>query len=274
MSTPTPHSPTPQADLLAAATPSIGLVLPSSGPASGGNPVLILGSGLANASSVTFGGTPASILFQDPIGLLIIVTAPAHAPGTVPVVVTTTSGTSAPAMYTYIGPPPPPPAPTATSILPATGPTTGGTPFVISGTNLTGATVTFGGAAATVVASTPTQISGLTPPNAAGNVPVVVTTPGGMATVPGGFTYLALPPTVTATVSPNVGVAAGGTPFTIVGTNLTNATVTFGGNAATITTNTGTVITGTTPPGTATTTVNVVVTTPAGTASAGAFTYV
>ena len=253
--------------------PVVLLVTPDSGPASGGNAVTLTGLGLNGAVQVLFGSTPATIVGDNflGLGLSLTVIAPPGT-GTVEVTVTSASGTSNPVPYTYLGAPPPPGPPTAAGILPVSGVTTGGTPFVITGTNLTGATVTFGGAPATVVASSGTQVFGLTPPHTAGNVPVVVTTPGGTATVPGGFTYLA-PPTVTGPVSPTTGVPAGGTVFTITGTNLSGATVTFGGNSATITSNTGTVITGTTPAGTVGTTVPVVVTTPGGTASAGAFTY-
>ncbi|OIK23526.1 cell surface receptor IPT/TIG domain-containing protein [Streptomyces malaysiense] len=245
-----------------------------SGPAGGGNLVLIVGSGLANASSVTFGGTPASILFQDPIGLLIIVTAPAHAAGTVPVVVTNAGGTSAPAMYTYLAPV----GPVVLSLLPTSGPTTGGTPFTIVGSNLAGASVTFNGVAATgvVVDPTGTIVTGVTPAGTAGNVPVVVTTPAGSATVAGGFTYVAPPPPVAVSLVPVTGPTTGGTPFVLVGSNLAGASVTFNGVAATgvVVDPSGTIVTGVTPAGTAGN-VPVVVTTPAGSATvAGGFTYV
>ncbi|MGW3263645.1 IPT/TIG domain-containing protein, partial [Streptomyces sp. NPDC001056] len=228
-------------------TPTIGALIPNSGPTSGGNPVLILGSGLANASSVTFGGTPAGILFQDPVGLLIIVMAPAHAAGTVPVVVTNAGGSSAPAMYSYVAPA----APTVISLIPTSGPTTGGTPFTIVGSHLTGASVTFNGVPATgvVVDPTGTVLTGLTPAGAAGNVPVVVTTPGGSTTVTGGFTYVAPPGPVVILLAPITGPVAGGTAFTIVGSNLTGASVTFNGVPATgvVVDPTGTVLTGLTP---------------------------
>ncbi|GAA3033873.1 hypothetical protein GCM10020000_08970 [Streptomyces olivoverticillatus] len=164
MSTLIPPVPGLQANLLAT-TPSIGLLIPMVGPATGGTPVLIIGSGLANATSVTFGGTPATVLFQDPLGLLIIALAPAHAAGPVQVVVTTTSGTSAPALFTYLTPAPP----IAALITPNTGPAAGGTPFTITGVNLTGAAVTFGGIAATgvTVDTTGTILTGVTPAHAA-----------------------------------------------------------------------------------------------------------
>ncbi|GGY22146.1 IPT/TIG domain-containing protein [Streptomyces djakartensis] len=255
--------------------PTVLAVVPASGPTTGGNLVLLLGFNLSGATSVTFGGTPATIVAQDPSGLLLVVLAPAHAAGSVPVVVTTPAGTSAPVTYTYVAPPVPPP-PTAIAIVPQTGPTTGGTPFTIVGTNLTGASVTFNGVPATNVnVIGGVLVTGLTPAGVAGNATVQVTTPAGTATVPGGFTYVAAtPPTVTA-ITPATGPIAGGTPFVITGTNLTGASVTFGGNPATnvIVTAGGTLLIGLTPPGAAGN-ATVQVTTPGGTATVpGGFTY-
>jgi PKD repeat protein len=90
-------------------------------------------------------------------------------------------------------------APTFTSVTPASGPTTGGTDVTITGTNLTGATVvTFGGIAATgITVIDANTITVTTPAHAAGAVNVVVTTPGGIATGTGAYTYV-VPPTVTA----------------------------------------------------------------------------
>ena len=77
------------------------------------------------------------------------------------------------------------PAPSATSL------TAVGTTLTITGTNLVpGFTnVTVGGIAATVTAATTTSLTVTAPPGVPGNAPVVVTTPGGSSTVPGGFTY-------------------------------------------------------------------------------------
>jgi hypothetical protein len=167
-------------------------VLPNSGPAAGGNTVQLLGLGLGGATSVLFGTTPGTILAGDPLGLTLSVTAPAHAADSVPVTVVTSSGTSNSVSYTYATPVPPAP-PTAVSINPAAGPVAGNTPFVINGTHLTGASVTFNGVAATVLGADPTGtlLIGIVPVGAAaGNVPVVVTTASGTATVPGGYTYV------------------------------------------------------------------------------------
>lgn len=82
------------------------------------------------------------------------------------------------------------------------------------------------------------------------------------------------PPTITS-ITPNTGPAAGGTAFTVVGTNLTGATVlTFGGTTATSKVVVDdTHMTGVTPAKSAGA-YNVVITTPAGTVTAtNGFTY-
>ena len=125
--------------------------------------------------------------------------------------------------------------------------------MTITGTNFAaGATVTFGGTAATnVVVVSGTQITATTPAGSAGAVTVTVTSMGRAGSLTNGFTYVA-PPTVSS-VSPNSGPVAGGTAVTITGTNFaTGATVTFGGTAATnVVVVSGTQITATTPAGSA-----------------------
>ncbi|QKV95136.1 IPT/TIG domain-containing protein [Streptomyces sp. NA02950] len=181
-------SPVPNQDVaLAVGVPTILLVVPSSGPIGGGNPVVLIGTNLDTVTSVTFGGTAATIVAQPPTGTVLIVTAPAHAAGAVPVVATNPSGASVPAGYTYLVPLPP----LAFLITPVSGPAAGGTSFTIIGANLTGASVTFNGTAATgvTVAAGGAVLTGVTPAGTAGPATVVVTTPGGTATVPGGYLY-------------------------------------------------------------------------------------
>ncbi|THA32840.1 IPT/TIG domain-containing protein [Streptomyces sp. A1547] len=80
------------------------------------------------------------------------------------------------------------------------------------------------------------------------------------------FTFLPDAPTVTG-ISPDTGLAAGGTPVTLTGTNLTGATLAFGpGNPATDVTCTPSSCTATAPAGTGT--VDVRATTPGGTSAA------
>ncbi|MEL7719561.1 cadherin-like beta sandwich domain-containing protein [Citromicrobium bathyomarinum] len=84
------------------------------------------------------------------------------------------------------------PEPTITGVAPDEGPTPGNKAVTITGTGfLEVSSVTFGGADAnafTVASST--RIDVLTPAHAAGSVDVVVTTPGGAATLANGYTYI------------------------------------------------------------------------------------
>jgi fibronectin type 3 domain-containing protein len=136
-------------------------------------------------------------------------------------------------------------------VSPNSGSTAGGTAVTITGTNfLSGATVTFGGTAATnVVVVSATEITASTPAAGAGAVTVTVTVNGQSGSLASGFTYVVIP-TVSG-VSPNTGSTAGGTAVTITGTNFAaGATVTFGGTAATnVVVVSATEITATTPAG-------------------------
>jgi putative cell wall-binding protein len=168
-------------------------------------------------------------------------------------------------------------APTLTAISPASASESGNTSFTITGTNLAGtSSVNFCGAPATSLVVTGTAISGTAPARAPGACTVTVTTPGGTATI--AFSYFAegaTPAPTLATIAPTSGPAAGGTAFTLTGTDLTGATaVTFCGTpAAGFTVVNATTITGTTPAGTAGP-CNVTVTTPGGTSGPVVFTFV
>jgi len=100
-------------------------------------------------------------------------------------------------------------APSISSITPNSGSTDGGETVAISGTDLAGASVTFGGTTATVTANTDTSLSVTTPAKTEGAVDVVVTTASGSDTVIGGYTYNApSPPPGPLTVT--VGALEGG----------------------------------------------------------------
>ena len=106
------------------------------------------------------------------------------------------------------------PPPTVTSLNPTSGPTAGGNSVVITGTNLTGATVvTFGGvAASSFTVDSPTQITAVVPAQAAGMVKVLVNPPGGtsVSTVADDYTYVAPPPAPTVPGAPTNAVATAG----------------------------------------------------------------
>lgn len=127
---------------------------------------------------------------------------------------------------------PPNPAPAITSIAPSSGSIGGGTSVTITGTNFsTGATVTFGGTAASSVnVTSTTSITAVTPAaSATGTVAVKVTNADGQSATFTGFIYTPAPPSITS-VSPNSGPTSGNTAITISGSGFqSGATVTIGG---------------------------------------------
>ena len=102
-------------------------------------------------------------------------------------------------------------APAITSIQPSSGPSTGGTAVTIGGSNfVSGATVSFGGSAASNVSvSNSTTITATTPAKS-GQVDVVVTNPSGQsATAAGGYTFV-VTPAATPAFNPPAGAYIGG----------------------------------------------------------------
>ncbi|WP_348689065.1 putative Ig domain-containing protein, partial [Aeromonas bestiarum] len=106
--------------------------------------------------------------------------------------------------------------PTLTSAAPNSGSTAGATSVTLTGTNLTGATaVSFGGTAATgYTVNNATTITATTPAHAAGAVNVVVTTPGGSATLTNGYTYT-VPAPIAGPVSATVAANSSANPITL-----------------------------------------------------------
>ena len=164
--------------------------------------------------------------------------------------------------------------PTVTNIVPAAGPAAGGTSVVITGTGFGGLSgadaVRFGTHNATsYVVNSPTQITAVAPAGATGTtVDVRVTTPAGTSAVSAACKYSYGAPTVTL-LTPAAGVAEGGNSVVITGTGFTGVTaVKFGlVDATSYVVNSPTQITAVAPTGTAGTTVDVTVTTPAGTSA-------
>jgi hypothetical protein len=242
--------------------PTISSVWPNSGPAVGGTVVTITGTAFQSGATVTFGQSPAAAVFFNSATQLQATT-PAHAQGTVDVIVRNPDSQSATVSggFTYQ----PVPAP---GVSPASGTIDGGTSVTITGTGfqpgVPGTTVTFGGVAGTgvnVLSSTKIQVT--TPAHAAGAVDVKVTNPDSQSlTLPGGYTYVTSP--IITGLFVDSGLSTGGTPVTITGSNFAGgATVTFGTlSAASVNVLSTTRIDVTTPAQPAGTIVDVTVTNP------------
>jgi LPXTG-motif cell wall-anchored protein len=78
-------------------------VAPTSGPISGGTGVTITGSGFTGATGVTFNGVAGTDFTLDAAGETITVVTPAHAAGTVDVVIVFPAGTVVAGTFTYVG---------------------------------------------------------------------------------------------------------------------------------------------------------------------------
>lgn len=225
------------ADAPQSSGPSILSVAPISGPEKGGIKVLIGGANFnfgtqQDAPAISFGGQPAThvrVLSATQVACM----APAHAAGHVPVQVTNSDGKSASSAndFTYTTT-----SLAVSSVTPNSGPPAGGTSVTVTGSGFaSGATVSFGGTAASGVSVvSPTQISATSPAHAAGAVDVSVTNPdGSQGSLPAGFTYSASSAVNVSSVAPNSGSTSGGTTVVIAGTGFVNgATVSFGSAAA------------------------------------------
>ncbi len=246
-------------------------VTPSAGPSSGGVTVTLTGTGFTGETLVTFGNKPSIEVLANLEGTELTALLPSHAAGPVDVTVATVGGSATLASgLTYVD------APTLATVAPTTGPTGGGTPVTLAGTQFrAGMQVRFGGVLATgVTMVSTTQATALTPAHAAGDVDVSVTTPGGTTTLSNAFTYVAAPSLTD--VSPDEGPATGGQSVTLSGTNLRSGMqVRFDGTLATLVSvhASGTLAMVTTPVHAAGA-VDVSVTTPGGSdALAGGYTY-
>ncbi len=198
--------------------PTVTSLSPSSGASGGGYTVDILGSGLANARSVTFGSASATIQ-ADSDGDLTVIAPPGTNGATVPVTVTTSAGSNtagSSSQFTYTAPA----SLAVTGVTPSAGPVGGGTSVTITGAGFTGATrVLFGSSAATTFhVSSDTSITATSPAgsDSTGWVDVRVVGPSGESPVSGADQF-AYGPTVSG-YAPNYGPVTGGTAITISGT--------------------------------------------------------
>ncbi|MFI6365971.1 IPT/TIG domain-containing protein [Nocardia sp. NPDC050630] len=108
--------------------PTITAVSPSSGPASGGNPVVITGTWFTGPT--TLRSVTTATVFTIDSDTQITAIAPPET-GTVQVIISNTGETSNGATYTYVT------VPSSTSHAPITGPTADGTTVTLTGTGLT-----------------------------------------------------------------------------------------------------------------------------------------
>ncbi|MGE3166825.1 MAG: IPT/TIG domain-containing protein, partial [Planctomycetota bacterium] len=223
--------------------PDLVSVSPTSGTPLGGTSVTLTGTGFIAGTTVTFGGTPAaSVTFVNATTLTAVT--PAHASGSVDVVVTNVNGTDTLINgFTFNN------GPDLVSVSPTSGTPLGGTSVTLTGTGfIAGTTVTFGGTpAASVMFVNATTLTAVTPAHASGVVDVVVTNTNGTDTLVGGFTFNNGPDLVS--VSPTSGTPLGGTSVTLTGTGFIAGTaVTFGGTpAASVTFVNATTLTAVTP---------------------------
>jgi hypothetical protein len=253
----------------APAGPAVTARTPTTGLTTGGDTVTVLGSGFTAATAVTFGST-AALSFQVLSDSALLAVVPAGSAGTVHITVTTAGGTSSTStsdQYTYTAAS----APTVTGLGTTSGSGSGGTTVILTGTHLGAASqVLFGGIPATTfVVNSDTQVTAIAPAHASGTVDVTVTTAVGTSSTSSSdhFTYSSVPvPTVTM-VGPTAGPTAGGNAVLVSGSRFLGATsVAFGTAAATsFTVLSDTELFAVAPAGTGT--VDVTVTTPAGTSA-------
>lgn len=215
--------------------PVVTSAMPGIGTISGGEEVVIRGTGFTGAYAVHFGTdnfSPSFVIDSDT--QITAVAPPRGTPSLVNVRVQTPGGVTAMngAYYRYD----PLVVPTITRIEPNTGSATGGQTVTITGTGFTSASrVEFGTGvdAATFTVQSSTRIVATTPERSPSLVNVFVTAPGGRSAPVDWQTWYRFnspdPSPVVSAVSPSSGSADGGTVVTITGTGFSGATqVEFG----------------------------------------------
>ena len=219
---------------LAGLPPAVNSASPQTGSVAGGTEVTIQGDGFQSSTSVLFGDTVAASVRVVNEGL-IIATTPPHAAGAVPIVLALPNGSKSSTAYTFTyadssstGKPLPV---TVGSIVPASGPTGGGSRLTVSGANFeSGMVVLVGALLGTDVTVIDSQtFTVVTPAQAAGTVDVVIrASEGRTAVVPAAFTYQAAS---VDSLSPVSGPSDGGTKVTITGAHFAQGTSVLFGSA-------------------------------------------
>lgn len=222
--------------------PSITSFSPTSGVS--GAHITINGTGLTGATSVTFGGTAATIVSNTDTQIVAAVGNGASGS----VTVNTAGGMSSKSGFTFLT------LPAISSFTPVSG--GGGTYVIIVGTNFTGATgVSIGGTAAqSYTVNSSTQITAVVGSGTTGVISV--STAAGTASSSGSFTYTVATTTTIATTTTTDTNSATTTTTTTTSTTTTPTTTT-----STTTTPTTTTSTTTTPTTTTSTTTTPIITT-------------
>ena len=254
--------------------PALASIAPASGAQGASVPVTITGTNLTGAAlnlpaGVTTSAAP--VVSATQITATFVIAATAIGPQNI--TVTTAGGTSAAVVFTVNLPPP-----ALASITPASGLQGASLPVTITGTNLTGAALTLPAGVTTSAAPvvTATQITAtfvIAATAATGPQNITVTTAGGTSAV----VFTVNPPLATlASIAPASGVAGASVPVTITGTSLAGATAINAGAGITVSNLvvvSSTQITATfgIAAAAAQGSVNITVTTPAGTTNAVVF---
>jgi len=253
--------------------PFVSAILPTFGTQSGGTAVKITGIAFTGATSVTFGGIPATNVFVFNPTTITCRTPAGIAAGAVGVIVSTRDGPSNTfSSFTYITPP------NITGISPSYGGTVGGSIVTITGKSFTGvSSVLFGGlkVKSLRVIDDTTIICVTAARTTPGNVDITVQNSIGISNVFSSFTYI-ITPTIKS-ISPTFGSTTGGNTVTVTGTDFTGATeVTVGDiSCATITVIDNNTLTCITPARIAPGPVGIIVTTGGGsTKKSSPFTYI
>lgn len=149
--------------------PLVSSCSPASGPTTGGQTITVNGSDFNSLCTASIGGISAAVAYLNPSS--IILTTPAHAAGTVDVIVTNPDFQSStlPASYTYAVPP------SVSSCAPASGSTAGGQTITINGLNFrTGCSAAIDGIPCAITRASSAEILLTTPAHAEGAVNVTV----------------------------------------------------------------------------------------------------
>jgi hypothetical protein len=229
--------------------PTLTAVTPSRGPAAGGTPVEVRGSGFRPGIAVLVGGrAPAAVEIVD--ATLLTLLTPPGAEGAVAVTVLNNDGLGATLVDAFAYEAPVVAAPRLIGVTPATGPAAGSTAITVSGQNLLEGGALYVGASrmASVAIVGGNLATGLTPRGNPGPADVLYVGPDGQfARLEDAFTFVSAP--TLQSVSPDFGPVRGGSELTLLGADYQpGASVFFGTERAQVLASTSTRLTVVTPP--------------------------